>query len=201
MSTGSIVSSGSVVTVWYLWVQWYLLVHGQWVHIISSLKDIYCMYRSNTYVYLLVRWRARGPRGHGKCKGPMCARARVWPERPRVWSEGGGVIVARIPSRLERESGVVGENILTFGVREEWVWVWVWVWAWAAWPRGCERDKNRTYLEGTHNSVLCDAVIPSSSLAFGARIRLGSREGVGNGDTPGRKLPPTRVWGEGEGGR
>jgi hypothetical protein len=49
--------------------------------------------------------------------------------------------------------------------------------------------------------VLCDAVIPSSSLAFGARIRLGSREGVGDGDTPGRKLPPTRVWGEGEGGR
>jgi hypothetical protein len=134
MSTGSIVSLGSVVTVWYLWVQWYLLVHGQWVHIISLLKDIYCMYRSNTYVYLLVRWRARGPRGHGKCKGPMCAHARVWPKCPRIWSEGGGVIVARIPSHLERESGVVGENILTFGVREEWVWVWVW----AAWPCGCE---------------------------------------------------------------
>jgi hypothetical protein len=67
------------------------------------------MYRSNTYVYLLVRWRARGPRGHGKCKGPMRARKGV----------------TRMPSRLERGRWRRrGENTLAFGARE----------AWAAWP-------------------------------------------------------------------
>jgi hypothetical protein len=46
------------------------------------------------------------------------ARARVWPERPRVWSEGGGVVVERTPSRLERGRWRrSGENTLAFGAR------------------------------------------------------------------------------------
>jgi hypothetical protein len=88
-----------------------------------------------TPVYLLVRWRARGDMASVRDRGG--ARARVWPEHPRIWSEGGewavattplqhprvwsesgGVVVAKTPSRLEREQRRRrGENTLTFGAR------------------------------------------------------------------------------------